>query len=104
MVVADGDLLVREGIASLLAMMAEGRPNSGIERALWVTESAAEKHVHHILTKARLSDSGDGHHRVLALAPFLEARSRSAVHRRAVPGSFPPTGMTSAGTRVPDSL
>ena len=35
----------------VLALMAEGRSNAGIARALWVTEGTVEKHVHSILTK-----------------------------------------------------
>ncbi|HEX3593379.1 MAG TPA: response regulator transcription factor [Pseudonocardiaceae bacterium] len=58
----------------VLALMAEGRSNSGIARALWVTEGTVEKHVQHILTKLRLPDSGDDHRRVLAVVTFLEAR------------------------------
>ncbi len=57
----------------VLALMAEGRSNSGIARALWVTEGTVEKHVQHILTKLRLPDSGDDHRRVLAVVTFLEA-------------------------------
>jgi DNA-binding NarL/FixJ family response regulator len=58
----------------VLALMAEGRSNSGIARALWVTEGTVEKHVQHILTKLQLPDSGDDHRRVLAVVTFLEAR------------------------------
>jgi DNA-binding NarL/FixJ family response regulator len=58
----------------VLALMAEGRSNSGIARALWVTEGTVEKHVQHILTKLQLPDGGDDHRRVLAVVTFLEAR------------------------------
>lgn len=58
----------------VLALMAEGRSNSGIARALWVTEGTVEKHVQHILTKLQLPDSGEDHRRVLAVVTFLEAR------------------------------
>jgi serine/threonine-protein kinase PknK len=67
-----GALSARE--REVLALMAEGRSNSGIARALWVTEGTVEKHVQHILTKLRLPDSGDDHRRVLAVVTFLEAR------------------------------
>lgn len=67
-----GVLSARE--REVLALMAEGRSNSGIARALWVTEGTVEKHVQHILTKLRLPDSGDDHRRVLAVVTFLEAR------------------------------
>jgi DNA-binding CsgD family transcriptional regulator len=35
----------------VLALMAEGRSNIGIARALWVTATTVRKHVQHILTK-----------------------------------------------------
>ena len=53
--------------------MAEGRSNAGIAHALWVTEGTVEKHVHSILAKLRLPETGDDHRRVLAVIAFLEA-------------------------------
>jgi serine/threonine-protein kinase PknK len=47
----------------VLALMAEGRSNTGIARQLWVTEGTVEKHVHGILTKLacpRLTMTIDG--------------------------------------------
>jgi DNA-binding NarL/FixJ family response regulator len=58
----------------VLALMAEGRSNAGIARRLWVTEGTVEKHVHSILSKLRLSETGDDHRRVLAVVTFLETR------------------------------
>ena len=58
----------------VLALMAEGRSNAGIARRLWVTEGTVEKHVHSILAKLRLPETGDDHRRVLAVVTFLEAR------------------------------
>lgn len=58
----------------VLALMAEGRSNSGIAKQLWVTEGTVEKHVHSILAKLRLPETGDDHRRVLAVIAFLEAR------------------------------
>ena len=58
----------------VLSLMAEGRSNAGIARQLWVTEGTVEKHVHSILTKLRLPETGDDHRRVLAVLTFLEAR------------------------------
>ena len=58
----------------VLALMAEGRSNTGIARQLWVTEGTIEKHVHSILTKLALPDSDEDHRRVLAVIRFLEAR------------------------------
>jgi DNA-binding NarL/FixJ family response regulator len=57
----------------VLALMAEGRSNAGIARRLWVTEGTVEKHVHSILTKLRLPETGDDHRRVLAAITFLDS-------------------------------
>jgi DNA-binding NarL/FixJ family response regulator len=56
----------------VLALMAEGRSNAGIARLLWVTEGTVEKHVHSILSKLDLPETGDDHRRVLAVIAFLE--------------------------------
>ena len=58
----------------VLGLMAEGRSNAGIAHQLWVTEGTVEKHVHSILGKLRLPETGDDHRRVLAVLTFLEAR------------------------------
>src|ERR687887_1321252 len=58
----------------VLALMAEGRSNAGIANRLWVTEGTVEKHVHSILGKLRLPETGADHRRVLAVLTFLEAR------------------------------
>jgi DNA-binding NarL/FixJ family response regulator len=58
----------------VLALMAEGRSNSGIARQLWVTEGTVEKHVHSILGKLRLPAAEDDHRRVLAVVAFLESQ------------------------------
>ena len=55
----------------VLALMAEGRSNSGIARELWVTEGTVEKHVRSILMKLRLPEADDVHRRVLAVLTFL---------------------------------
>jgi DNA-binding NarL/FixJ family response regulator len=60
--------------SEVLALMAEGRSNAGIGRHLWVAERTVEKHVRSILTKLGLPESGDDHHRVLAVLTFLQAR------------------------------
>jgi len=57
----------------VLALMAEGRSNAGIAKRLWVTEGTVEKHVHSILTKLRLPETGDDHRRVLAAIRFLDS-------------------------------
>ncbi|MDX6410617.1 MAG: hypothetical protein QOE91_133 [Gaiellaceae bacterium] len=66
------DLSPRE--REVLSLMAEGRSNAGIARELWVTEGTVEKHVHSILLKLRLPETGDDHRRVLAVLAFLETR------------------------------
>jgi DNA-binding NarL/FixJ family response regulator len=66
------DLSPRE--IEVLALMAEGRSNAGIARALWVTEGTVEKHVHSILMKLRLPETHDDHRRVLAVVAYLDAR------------------------------
>jgi DNA-binding NarL/FixJ family response regulator len=58
----------------VLALMAEGRSNAGIGRAIWVTEGTVEKHVRSILSKLGLGDTPDDHRRVLAVVAFLDAR------------------------------
>jgi serine/threonine-protein kinase PknK len=58
----------------VLSLMAEGRSNAGIARALVVTEGTVEKHVHSILSKLNLLDTHDDHRRVLAVLTFLDAR------------------------------
>jgi len=58
----------------VLALMAEGRSNTGIASQLWVTEGTVEKHVHSILGKLRLPETAEDHRRVLAVLTFLEAR------------------------------
>jgi DNA-binding NarL/FixJ family response regulator len=58
----------------VLGLMAEGRSNAGIARALSLTEGTVEKHVHRILSKLPLAESEDDHRRVLAVIKFLESR------------------------------
>jgi DNA-binding NarL/FixJ family response regulator len=66
------DLTPRE--REVLALMAEGRSNSGIARRLWVTEGTVEKHVHGVFVKLRLPETEEDHRRVLAVVAFLGAR------------------------------
>jgi DNA-binding NarL/FixJ family response regulator len=66
------DLSTRE--VEVLALMAEGRSNAGIARALSVTEGTVKKHVHSILNKLRLPETEDDHRRVLAVVAYLDAR------------------------------
>jgi serine/threonine-protein kinase PknK len=57
----------------VLALMAEGRSNSGIAQKLWVTEGTVEKHITSILMKLQLPETDDMHRRVLAVLTFLKA-------------------------------
>jgi serine/threonine-protein kinase PknK len=57
----------------VLALMAEGRSNSGIAKQLWVAEGTVEKHVRSILTKLDLPETPDDHRRVLAVVKYLDA-------------------------------
>jgi DNA-binding NarL/FixJ family response regulator len=52
---------------------AEGRSNSGIAEALFVTESAVEKHVRAIFSKLGLAPEEGGHRRVLAGLAYLRS-------------------------------
>jgi DNA-binding NarL/FixJ family response regulator len=58
----------------VLALVAEGRSNSGIAHRLWISEGAVEKHVRSILAKLDLTASEENHRRVLAVLTFLDAR------------------------------
>jgi DNA-binding NarL/FixJ family response regulator len=57
----------------VLALVAEGRSNSGIARRLFISEGAVEKHVRSILTKLQLPATDEDHRRVLAVLTFLDA-------------------------------
>ena len=77
-----GQLLARrkhnEGLASLtarevevLALVAEGRTNGAVAKALFVTGGAVEKHVKSIFGKLGLSEGEADHRRVLAVLAYL---------------------------------
>ncbi len=57
----------------VLALMAEGRSNGAIARALVVSEAAVGKHVGGILAKLDLPPADGTHRRVLAVLAFLRA-------------------------------
>lgn len=57
----------------VLALMAEGRTNPAIARALVVSDKAIEKHVSNIFLKLDLPPASDDHRRVLAVLRWLEA-------------------------------
>jgi DNA-binding NarL/FixJ family response regulator len=60
----------------VLALMAEGRSNSAIATALFVSESAVGKHVNSIFTKLDLPPADNDHRRVLAVLQHLNERPR----------------------------
>ena len=66
------ELTARE--REVLALMAEGRSNSGIAEALVVTEDAVEKHVRSILRKLGIPPAAGDHRRVLAVLSFLRGK------------------------------
>ena len=55
----------------VLGLMAEGRSNTAIARALVVTDGAVEKHVKNIFTKLDLPPDDEQHRRVLAVLTYL---------------------------------
>lgn len=55
----------------VLELMAEGRSNTAIARALVVSDGAVEKHVRNIFTKLRLPPDEEQHRRVLAVLAYL---------------------------------
>jgi DNA-binding NarL/FixJ family response regulator len=57
----------------VLGLMAEGRTNAAIARAMVVTSGAVEKHVSNIFTKLDLPATTDDHRRVLAVLTYLRA-------------------------------
>jgi DNA-binding NarL/FixJ family response regulator len=57
----------------VLGLMAEGRTNAGIARAMVVTHGGVEKHISNIFSKLDLPAGDDDHRRVLAVLAFLRA-------------------------------
>jgi DNA-binding NarL/FixJ family response regulator len=57
----------------VLELIAEGRTNAAIARAMVVTPGAVEKHVSNIFSKLSLPASDDDHRRVLAVLAFLQS-------------------------------
>jgi DNA-binding NarL/FixJ family response regulator len=57
----------------VLALMAEGRTNSAVAKALVVSDGAVEKHVSNIFMKLGLSPSEGDHRRVLAVLTYLRS-------------------------------
>ncbi len=57
----------------VLGLMAEGRSNNAIAKALVVSDGAVEKHVSNIFTKLDLPPTDHDHRRVLAVLRWLES-------------------------------
>jgi DNA-binding NarL/FixJ family response regulator len=66
-----GALTPRE--REVLGLMAEGRTNTAIARALVVTPGAVEKHISNIFAKLDLPASDEDHRRVLAVLTYLRS-------------------------------
>ena len=60
----------------VLELMAQGFTNAGIANRLIVIERTIEAHVGHILTELDITDSDDGHRRVLAVLTYLDGHTR----------------------------
>jgi DNA-binding NarL/FixJ family response regulator len=57
----------------VLQLMAEGRTNTAIARALVVTEGAVERHISNIFGKLALAPSDSDHRRVMAVLSYLRS-------------------------------
>jgi DNA-binding NarL/FixJ family response regulator len=57
----------------VLSLMAEGRSNAAIARALVISDGAVEKHVANIFSKLDLPVSQSDHRRVLAVLRYLDS-------------------------------
>jgi DNA-binding NarL/FixJ family response regulator len=57
----------------VLALMAEGRSNTAIARAMVVSDGAVEKHVRNIFTKLQLPPDEEQHRRVLAVLTYFRS-------------------------------
>ncbi|NUR92681.1 MAG: helix-turn-helix transcriptional regulator [Nonomuraea sp.] len=60
----------------VLALIAEGRSNGAVARALSITEAAVGKHVASMFTKLDLPASEDDNRRVLAVLAYLRGTAR----------------------------
>ena len=61
----------------VLELMAQGLTNAAIANRLVVSERTVEAHIRHILTKLDITDSEDGHRRVLAVLAYLNGAHRT---------------------------
>jgi DNA-binding NarL/FixJ family response regulator len=56
----------------ILALMAEGRSNQGICRALWLSPKTVETHIRGAFTKLGIAAAPEDNRRVLAVLAYLE--------------------------------
>jgi DNA-binding NarL/FixJ family response regulator len=57
----------------VLGLMAQGRSNTAIARAIVVTEGAVEKHIRNVFAKLALPPDDEQHRRVLAVLAYLRS-------------------------------
>jgi DNA-binding NarL/FixJ family response regulator len=57
----------------ILALMAEGRSNTGIGERLYLSQRTIESHVRAIFRKLSLEETSDDHRRVLAVLAYLRS-------------------------------
>jgi len=57
----------------VLGLMAQGRSNAAIGRALTVSDGAVEKHIGNVFAKLGLETGADEHRRVVAVLRYLDA-------------------------------
>jgi DNA-binding NarL/FixJ family response regulator len=55
----------------ILALMAEGRSNQGISRALWLSPKTVETHIRGAFAKLGIREAPEDNRRVLAVLPYL---------------------------------
>jgi DNA-binding NarL/FixJ family response regulator len=73
--VAGTTATLREREHQVLALMAEGRTNAAIARALFVNEKTVDSHISAIFAKLGLRPEPDDHRRVLAVLHWLQPSS-----------------------------
>ena len=71
-----GQLTERE--REVLALMAEGRSNTGICESLALSPKTVEGHVRNIFMKLGVGESADDHRRVLAVLSYLRSTPQQA--------------------------
>jgi serine/threonine-protein kinase len=55
----------------ILALMAEGRSNQGISRALWLSPKTVETHIRSLFSKLGIAEAPEDNRRVLAVLTYL---------------------------------